>query len=159
MLILLGFFSIAVFSGTVTVLLEDYSSPCFIYVNGESMGEVKDSLFLQDLEEGAYKVSMFSENFIEISDDSLLSEAERKAIKMDDASMKEAVALGTETFFLSKDEAKRFTLKNKQVNEKINPKGKSKTLSCCLWGGTGCCLGVLAVSTLMVWYNNQIQGP
>lgn len=159
MAILAGLFSIIIFSSTLNIALEDYSSPCFVYVNGKFIGEVKDSTVMQDLKEGAYKVSMFSENFTEVSNDSLLSEAEKKAKKLDDASMKEAIALGTETILLSKDEVKRVLIKNKQVYERLNPKGKSKTLCCCLGGGTGCCLGVLALSTLMVWMNNQIQVP
>jgi len=141
--------------GSMTVILEDFSEPCEIFVNGNSIGEVKDSFLFSDIPEGSYKISMFSENVFKEVDDSLLAESDRKAKKLGNEKMKETVLLGTETVFLSKSEAKKITIKNKQVNEKMTVKGKSNNLCCCLGGGTGCCLGILAVSTLMVWLNNQ----
>lgn len=155
LLLLVCLTSIIAFANSLTIVLEDSSVPCVIYVNGISAGEVKDSLVMTNIKAGTYKVSMFSEKIFDKGEDSLITDFEKKAKSLDEKVLQDAVKLGTETAFLSDNNNSRVKINNKAVNDKLKPKGKSNTLCCCLGGGGGCCLGVLAVSTLMVWWNNQ----
>lgn len=142
---------------TLKIILEDQSSPCEIFLNGSSIGIIKDSIIFNDAEEGSYKVSMFSERVFDEKSDSVTSANDKRVRNLDKESMRSAIALGTESVFLSETESKSVILKNKQVAALIKEKKpNNKPFWCCFGGGAGCCLSVLAASTIMVWLNNTV---
>ncbi|MGE3062800.1 MAG: hypothetical protein AB7T10_04120 [bacterium] len=151
--------AVSVFSSKLTIVLEDSAQPSEIFINNSSMGTVKDSILLEDVGEGSYKISMFSGRVFDENDDSIFSENDKKARALGGKKINEAVSLGTESVFIKPDENKTIIIKNKQTNTLLAEK-KGGTSACCLLGGVGgCCLGVLGISTLMVWMNNTIFAP
>lgn len=151
--------SIALSASSLTVVLEDNKLQCEIFINGNPVGTVKDSLVFGDIEAGAYKISMFSNSVFDEGPDSLFTKNDLKARKLGPEGMKEAVVLGTESVLVKDGESTRVIIKNRQVNSMLNPKAKTNTACCCLGGAGGCCLGVLAMSGIMVWLNNTVFAP
>jgi len=135
-------FWLASYSTSLTILLEDSSSPCEVYLNGESLGEIKDSIVMNELKSATYKVSMFSAKVLDgdtaVQQDSL-NPAEKAVLKLEPVKKQEALNLGTETVFIPKDASVRITVKNKQVNAVLGTKKSGS--ACCLGGAGGCCLG------------------
>lgn len=135
-LILGAFF---IFAGDLTIYLEDMSQTCELFVNGASIGQVSDSFVMKNVQQGVYKVSMFSTALHESgmnANEDLLTETDKKAKALDEEKMKTAIALGTETVFVSQSQSK-VTIKNKQVFDIL--KEKKSGGGCCLGGG---CLGI-----------------
>lgn len=133
--------SSSIFSNSLTIFIEDTSSPCEIFVNDKSVGTVKDSLVMKEIGEGSCKVSLFSSAILDMTvSEASLNDLEKKARKLDSEKMNSAVKLGTETIYVSKLADSKVTIKNKQVNNALVTKKKSSTTCCCLGGAAGGCL-------------------
>jgi len=145
------------FSNSLTIHLEDANTPCIIYVNGGSVGEVRDSIILTDLDQGSYKISMFSELAFDKTkkDEDYamkglgLTQYERNLKKYDSAAMQNIINKGTETIFLTKNGVQNITIKNKMVNDMLRERDMIGWIclggSCLgLTGLTGCLL-ILAI--------------
>ena len=138
--------SLTLFSNSLTIFLEDKSVSCEIFVNDKSVGTVSDSLVMSSIDEGSYKVSMFSKSVLDASvAESALNDLEKKARKLDTDKMNEAVKLGTETVYISKNAALSVTIKNKQAINLLDSKKSSSSTCCCLGGAAGVAGGCLLI--------------
>lgn len=119
------------------------------------LGLTKDSTVLKNLDQGTYKISMFSELAFgksKIEKDYAmygldLNENERNLKKMYSENYQKILNMGTETVFLTKDGTRRVFIRNKTVNNML--KTRDYTALICL---SGTCLGLTGLFVLIGFF-------
>lgn len=146
--LLIAVLSMAAFSSTLTIVLEDSSFPCEVFLNDSSLGEIKDSLVLER-DSGTYRVSMFSKMVLDkdtLLDKSSLNNTEKSVIALEKTKMQETLNAGTATVFLPKGESVRTVVKNNQVSKLIGTKSNGLKTLCCIGGAGGGCIVIGGVT-------------
>ncbi|MDD3803314.1 MAG: hypothetical protein PHW02_02875 [bacterium] len=146
--VLISFLSLFAFSSTLTIVLEDSSFPCEVFLNDSSLGEIKDSLILER-DSGTYRVSMFSKPVLDkdtLLDQSLLNDTEKSVTALEETKMQETLNAGTSILFLPKGESVRTVVKNNQVSKLIGTKSNGLKTLCCIGGAGGGCIVIGGVT-------------